>query len=634
MASLFVQRPDVLYGSSIRKDNGYDANSYTYYPVAIIGAGESGIAMGCRLKEVLGCDQFRIFDRQSGIGGTWWINRYPGVACDIPAVFYSFSFCPNPKWTTFFPEGPEIVEYLQRVCEKYQIVDKIQLNTDVRECQWLEMENIWEITLQHLVTAVGDLSEHDRAAKIRQFGRESVYVSQEKIRCKVLVSSVGGLVEPKAWPENIPGDEKFQGQIFHSARWRYDLDLKDKDIIVVGTGCSAAQFVPRLTKDYGAKSVTQLMRSPPWVVPRPMPPGGNKIWEKWSPLLNTWVPGFNKTLRFIVAAGAEYDWRLFGSEEYHEKERKKLEVQLLSHMKKSVPEKYHEILTPDYGVGCKRRIFDGSWFPGLNDPAIDLTTLPLNSIKNKTVVLGPGRNYPSTDVDSTAPTHEVTLPADIIILANGFETTKWLHPLDITGRDGKKLQDVFDERGGAQMYMGTAMDGFPNLFTIFGPNTATGHSSVILASENMVNMSLKFIRPILKGDVSIVEIKKDAELEWAKDIQSSLKKRVWSTGGCGSWYKDERGWNSTVYPYTQIWFTLKCMFPTYSDWEIKYTRKGMLKKSVFTAIRVLALLAIIFGVNQQKKKALGLNTKTYLRAALRRLLYSGAGLLQLMGSKV
>jgi len=391
---------------------------------------------------------------------------------------------------------------------------------------------------------MGDLSEYDRARKIQDDGRESVYVYEEKIRAKVVVSCVGGLVEPKTWPENIPGKEEFRGEIFHSARWRYDVDLKDKDVVVVGTGCSAAQFVPKLTKDYGAKSVTQLMRSPPWVVPRMDPPGGDEWWAKWSPWLCTNIPGYAKFIRYSIASMAEYDWRLFGSDPYHEKERKKLEIELLAHMKKTVPKKYHEMLTPDYGVGCKRRIFDASWFPSLNDPNIDLTTLPLKSIAEGTVTLGPGKD-PITDTE----VDEKVLPADVIILGNGFEVLKWLHPLEIIGRNGVKLHDVFDARGGPQMYMGMALDGFPNFFTIFGPNTATGHSSVILASENMVNMSLKFIGPILKDDVRITEIKKAAELEWARDIQEALKKRVWSTGGCASWYKTEGGWNSTVYPF-------------------------------------------------------------------------------------
>jgi len=397
------------------------------------------------------------------------------------------------------------------------------------------------------MVGVGDLSEYDRAQKITEHGPESVYVTEEKIRAKVLVSAVGGLVEPQVWPDTIPGKDTFEGEIFHSARWRYDIDLKNKDVVVVGTGCSAAQFVPRLTKDYGAKSVTQLMRSPPWVVPRQAPPGGIKNWEKWAPWLNTYVPGFNKFMRFLVASGAEYDWRLFGSEDHHAKERAKVEESLLRHMKATVPKKYHEILTPDYGVGCKRRIF--------NDPKIELTTLPLTSISSNSVKLGPGRTYPAPEKQQNLGPDEMTVPADVVVLANGFQTTKWLHPLEITGRHGKKMHDVWDERGGPQMYMGVAMDGFPNFFTIFGPNTATGHSSVILASENMVNLSLKFIKPLLEGEAQTVEIKREAEEEWTADIQGALKKRVWNTGGCRSWYQTESGWNSTLYPYASLLLT-------------------------------------------------------------------------------
>jgi cation diffusion facilitator CzcD-associated flavoprotein CzcO len=342
MVFLTNEQPTNSYGSKITKERSYDTNGYTYYPVVIIGAGASGIAMGCRLKEVLDFDQFRIFDRQAGIGGTWWINRYPGVAVDVPAVFYSFSFSPNHKWTSFHPEGPEIVKYLQGVCEKYKIVDKIQLNTDVSECRWNEKEGIWELKVQHLALGAGDLSAYDREALINERGSETIYIREESIRTKVLISAVGGIVEPKQFPEKIPGRDKFQGEIFHSARWNYDVDLKDKEIIVVGTGCSAAQFVPKLTREYGAKSVTQIMRSPPWVVPRPQPPFGKEIWEEWGPWINTNIPGFAKSLRYLIAVSAEADWRLFGDGEFSANERTKLEKQLIEHMKKTTPEKYHE----------------------------------------------------------------------------------------------------------------------------------------------------------------------------------------------------------------------------------------------------------------------------------------------------
>ncbi|EON67384.1 hypothetical protein W97_06637 [Coniosporium apollinis CBS 100218] len=608
----------------IRHFGGYGKNAYTYYPVVIVGAGESGIAMGARLKEVLGFDQFRIFERQAGIGGTWWINQYPGVACDVPAVFYSFSFAPNPRWTSFFPPGHEIVKYLEGVCGKYEITDKVQCNTDVEGCRWLENEQLWEVTLRHLVAGAGDLSAKDRQRKIAEEGEKSVISSKEVVRAKVVVSAVGGLVEPRGWPDEIIGKADFKGPIFHSARWDHSVDMTNKDVVVVGTGCSAAQFVPRLTKaPYNAKSVTQLMRSPPWVVPRMQPPGGDQWWERWGPTLMSNIPGLLKLFRTLLFAAMEYDFRLFGGSEYHEKERKKTEAALMAHLKKTVPEKYHEMLTPDYGVGCKRRIFDATWFPSLNDPKIELTTQPLTRVGETSVTLGPGRTYPNPlKGNSSVPTDEKEVPADVIVLASGFDTSKWLHPLKVVGAHGKDLVETMDERGGAQAYQGTAMDSFPNFFIIFGPNTATGHSSVILATENMVNYSLKFIKLILAGDVTTVDVKQEAEQAYTREIQQSLKGTVWMSGGCQSWYFTKDGWNSTVYPYTQIDFTRRCMFPKWEDWNVKYTPQGLLKQRIRRGAGILAFVAALVGAYRARQKGLGVRDIT---AMVRQILHSAMG---------
>lgn len=622
---------------TIRRVNGYEKDAYTYYPVVIVGAGESGIAMGCRLKEELGFDQFRIFDRQAGIGGTWWINRYPGVACDIPALFYSFSFSPNPKWTTFFPPGSEIVQYLQEVCEKYQITDKIQLNTDVEECRWLEDEKVWEVTLRHLVAGMGDLGSKDRQRVLAERGESFVFSATEVVRAKMVISAVGGLVEPRGWPEDFPGYDTFKGPIFHSSRWDHSVDFKDKNVVVVGTGCSAAQFIPKLTKaPYNAKSITQLMRSPPWVVPRMTPPFGHSKWQKWSPTVLSNVPGLLRTLRTLIFLEAEYDFRIFSSSEWSKKERKKMESELLRHMKRTAPEKYHEILTPDYGVGCKRRIYDATWFPGLNDPNIDLTTQPLTGVHEHSVTIGPGRSYPSPKkTDSNVPMEEREIPADVIVLANGFDTTKWLHPLKVVGKNGKDLVQTMEERGGAQAYQGTAMDGFPNFFIIFGPNTATGHSSVILATENMVNYSLKFIKPVLEGDVETVDVKHEAEVSYTQDIQQKLKQTIWYSGGCQSWYLTKDGWNSTVYPYTQIDFTRRCMFPNMNDWNIVYTSKGLAKRRTWRTIRFLTCALLIVGAYRVKQKGLGLaDAKSIVRQAVVAVLGGGTQILEAVKSRL
>jgi hypothetical protein len=254
-----------------------------------------------------------------------------------------------------------------------------------------------------------------------------------------------------------------------------------------------------------------------------------------------------------------------------------------------VPEKYHEILTPDYAIGCKRRIYDAEWFPSLKDPRVELTTLKLTEIHEKSVTLGPGRSYPK----NANSTESREISADVIILANGFDMAKWLSPLEVRGDRGQDLVDTMEERGGPQAYLGTAVDGFPNFFIIYGPNTTTGHSSVVMAVENMVNHATQFIKPILNGDMKTVEVKKEAEVAWTQNVQKDLKKTVFHTGGCNSWYFDKNGWNSTVLPYNQVWFWYWCKFPTWRDWNIRYTRKGLVK---LVLQRLLAISPVVFSL--------------------------------------
>ena len=298
-----------------------------------------------------------------------------------------------------------------------------------------------------------------------------------------------------------------------------------------------------------------------------------------------------------------------------------LEKELLGLMKQKVPEKYHEILTPSYPVGCKRRILDSGWFESLHDPKVDLTTQPLTSIKERSVILGPGRTHPDPQQDSAAPAVEREVPADVIILANGFETSEWLHALPVIGREGRSLHEVWRERGGAQAYLGNAMDGFPNFFIIFGPNTVTGHSSVILATECMVEYSLKHIKLLLDGTASKVEVKREAEVAYTAEIQEQLRQTVFADGSCRSWYKEDSGWNSTTYPlsapftellcvssltlrcrYSQFWFIWKCAFPKWSDWNITYTQKGRRRQLVRQGLAIIALALAILGVLQMRRQ--------------------------------
>jgi cation diffusion facilitator CzcD-associated flavoprotein CzcO len=457
-----------------------------------------------------------------------------------PAVFYSFSFAQKKNWTTLQPPGPEIAEYLAGVCAKYGIVDKIQLNTEVTQLRWLEEEEEWEVTLAHLVPGTGDWSAKERQDKVAAEGEHSVYVATEIVRAKIAVSAVGGLVEPKVWPKEIPGIESFEGDFIHTARWKTDVNLKGKDVIVIGTGCSAAQVVPELIKPpYNVKSVTQLMRSPPWVQPW-FPPDQIELWDRYVPTLMQRIPGLMRLVRFYVFCTTEHQWfQMFANNSYTHKNRPAVESHFLSYMRKIVPPQYHDLMTPKYQIGCKRRIIGGySWLQSLNNPNVELTSRPLRSVQPRSVTLGATPNE----------AEEIQVPADAIILANGYETNAWFHPLRVLGKDGKSIHDVWEERGGPQAYLGIAMDKFPNFFMVFGPNTATGHSSVVLASENAVNYSLKFIDLILKGEISTWEVKEEAERNWTDKVQTTLKRTTFHQGGCTSWYKNDRDWNSSVYP--------------------------------------------------------------------------------------
>jgi cation diffusion facilitator CzcD-associated flavoprotein CzcO len=223
--------------------------------------------------------------------------------------------------------------------EKYQLIDKIQLNSDVTLCQWDDVENEWEITVHHLVPGMGDLSAAERQRLANLEGPDLVYVTSETVRCKVLVSAVGGLVEPRGWPSEVAGQEVFQGEVFHSARWNENVNLSGKNILVVGTGCSAAQLVPKLLTEKGAKSVTQVMREAPWVVPRLTPPFGEESWNRFAPKLFSTFPGLMNLIRKIVAVQIDITFAYFGASEYSQRARQKLRQELLAHLQKTAPKK-------------------------------------------------------------------------------------------------------------------------------------------------------------------------------------------------------------------------------------------------------------------------------------------------------
>lgn len=348
-------------------------------------------------------------------------------------------------------------------------------------------------------------------------------------------------MEPNSWPRDVPGLELFKGPVFHSARWKADIDLNDKDVVVVGAGCTAAQLVPSLMKEpHAPKSVTQLMRSPPWVMPRPQTP---HLWKKYASLVFQLLPPLALFLRYVLFFYAESTWLNIGMSRFNKWRRQRFEGNLLSHLQKTVPGKYLTMLTPSFGVGCRRIIIDDGWLDCLSLSNVELTTRPLVSVNERGVVLGPEPSILSPTKNNGGYS---TKSADVIILANGFETSTYLHRLKVRGTNGKYLHDVWNERGGPSAYLSTAIHGFPNFFMILGPNAVSGHSSAILASENVANYALQFISLILKGKAETVEIKERAEKDYTAEVQRRSMDKVWQT--CKNGYIAPNGWNSSICP--------------------------------------------------------------------------------------
>ncbi|KAE8371082.1 hypothetical protein BDV26DRAFT_299123 [Aspergillus bertholletiae] len=498
-------------------------DTYQYYPVVIIGAGISGIAAACRLKQELGLDQFKVFEKEAGIGGTWLTHQYPGVACDIPASLYSFSFAQNPNWTTLKPSGREILNYLASVCRQFDIEKNIQLRTEIRTLEWIEESQEWEITT------------------LQQHPVSSQSAKKQVIWARAVVSAAGKLNQPRLSTIGIPGIEHFKGDVIHTSQWNKNIDLSGKNVVVLGSGCSAAQVIPELVSPrHNVKSVTQLMRSSPWVFPNLLSPAALGLWETYMPWMLRHIPGLTRIVRTVILLVVELQYYRIKRSAFSPNSR--LKDKLLQYMRRSVPETYYEILTPGYEVGCKRIVHDAGWFQSLQHPKVTLSISSVKRVDDHTIVINSTSNGPGSDPV------EVCVPADAIILATGYNTSTLFHGIRIIGKYGKNLHHLWEERGGPHAYMGIAVDHFPNFFMLFGPNSSSGHSSAIVNIENSMNYCLKFIRGIVTGEISSWEVKIASCKQWTSKIQDASAKSIWVSGGCTNWYVDQAGWNSMIYP--------------------------------------------------------------------------------------
>ena len=457
--------------------------------VAVIGSGFAGLGTAVRLMQE-GIEDFVLLERADGLGGTWRDNTYPGCACDVPSHLYSFSFAPNPDWSHVFSRQPEIRAYLERTARDFGVLPHLHTGTDVLAADWDDAAQHWRLR-----TSRGDLT------------------------ADVVVSGCGGLVEPRL--PDVPGLGDFEGVAFHSARWDHTCDLTGKRVGVVGTGASAIQFVPEIRQ--AAAHTTVFQRTAPWVVPR-----RDRALSRVERAAFTRFPAVQKAARGGIYALRELNLLAFTGKG---RMRAAGEREALKHLARQVPDPaLREVLTPDYQMGCKRVLISNDYFPAVASPDVTVVPHGVREVRAHSVITADGSE------------HEV----DVLIFGTGFAVMDIPVARRITGRTGQTLTDHWAGRPSA--HRGTTVAGFPNLFLLLGPNTALGHSSVVLMIEAQIAYVMGALREMGREGASSVEVREHAQTAYNVDLQRQLETTVWHRGGCKAWYTDADGHNFTLWP--------------------------------------------------------------------------------------
>ena len=458
--------------------------------VLIVGAGFGGLAAAIKLA-ASGERDFLCIDRGAEVGGTWRDNTYPGAACDIPSQLYSLSFALNPHWSRSFSTQPEIQEYLRTVARSSGLLDRFRFGVEFEGASWDCDAELWRVE-----TSAGPVT------------------------ARLLVSAAGALSTPKL--PDLAGLASFTGTVFHSAEWDHRQDLTGKRVAVIGTGASAIQIVPAIADRVVRLQVYQ--RTAPWVLPRH--DRAYRPWEKWAMRR---VPGYQRLIRALIYLAREATVPMFIAAPWI---GSLVSRSATANIDRAISDpELRAKVQPHFALGCKRVLISSDWYPALTRPHVELITEPISHLTPNAIVTA----------DATA--REV----DVLIVATGFHATEQPIADLIKGRDGQTLGQAWSERG-VQGYKGATVHGFPNLFLVIGPNTGLGHSSMVFMIESQVAYLVDAWRQMRRLRLATVEPTATAEDAWNADLQRRMRRTVWSTGGCRSWYLDAHGRNVALWP--------------------------------------------------------------------------------------
>lgn len=470
--------------------------------VAIVGAGFGGLCAAIKLREA--GRSVLILEKGQDVGGTWRDNTYPGAACDVQSHLYSFSFAPKTDWTRRYAGWEEILAYIHSLVDRFALGPVLRLGQEVTGATFDASTARWTVTTRQGL----------------------------RVLARYVVLATGPLHVP-AIP-NLPGLDRFQGKVFHSARWDHAYDLSGKDVVSIGTGGSAIQYVPEIAPTVRKLYVFQ--RSAAWVVPR-----DNRVYSTAQKRLYAAVP-----LARVAHRSALY-WRneSRGVVMFAPGVARTVQKLAARFLRMQVKDKaLGARLTPDYTIGCKRVLISNVYFPTFNRPNVELVTDPIQEIRERSVVTVDG----------------VERPADCIILGTGFvvDPRIYMKGFEVVGLGGRRLQQ--DWKDGPQAYFGLTVTGYPNLFQLVGPNTGLGHNSILFMIEAQVHylVGLMALTDARKADYA--NVRADAQRAFNDDVQANLQGTVWETG-CASWYHTPEGRNIALWPWSTWKFWLRLRKP-------------------------------------------------------------------------
>ncbi len=475
--------------------------------IAIVGAGLSGIGAVIALRKA-GYTDLTVYEKADKIGGTWRDNRYPGLSCDVPSYWYSYSFAPNPDWSHRFSYGPEIFQYIEDVAKEFDVMSVVNLNSPVTEMTYLGPK--WRLKAEGHEEQIFDF----------------------------LISATGILHHPN-YPD-IKGIDSFKGAMFHTARWDDSVSLEGKRVGIIGTGSTSAQIVGAVTEKVKKMSVFQ--RTPHWIAPLPQKKY-SIIWKKIlraCPWIHPHLSNFYKRHMLNTFAKATIG---------DVKEQRKIEQACLKTLAKDVTDPALRVkLTPSYKATCKRLIFCSDFYPAISRDNAELVTDGIAGIEPEGIRTEDGR------------LHEL----DVLIIATGFKVSEFMLPAKVYGENNLELSEVWD--GAPRAHRAMTIPNFPNFWMLEGPTGPVGNLSLISITETQLAYMIKCLDQMKAEKAASIAVKQDTFDAFNKAMAKEVAGTTWATGGCDSWYIDKTG-TPNLYPWHPSIFYKEMEQPDFSEYQ-------------------------------------------------------------------